>query len=57
MADPDVSVTRLDPDSGELTLGVAGEHVGRDRRAWTAWDEEGEGRPPPEVPLRDDLPG
>jgi uncharacterized cupin superfamily protein len=40
-----------------LALGGSGEHVGRDGRAWSAWDEEGEGRPPQEVPLPDDLPG
>jgi uncharacterized cupin superfamily protein len=39
-----------------LALGGAGEHVGRDGRAWTAWDEPGEGRPPQEVPLPEDLP-
>jgi uncharacterized cupin superfamily protein len=38
-----------------LALGGSGEHVGRDGRAWSAWDEEGEGRPPQEVPLPDDL--
>jgi uncharacterized cupin superfamily protein len=40
-----------------LALGGSGEHVGRDGRAWSDWDEEGEGRPPQEVPLPDDLPG
>jgi uncharacterized cupin superfamily protein len=40
-----------------LALGGAGEHVGRDGRAWESWDEGGEGRPPQEVPLPDDLPG
>jgi uncharacterized cupin superfamily protein len=40
-----------------LALGGAGEHVGRDGRAWSDWDEGGEGRPPQEVPLPDDLPG
>jgi len=39
-----------------LALGAAGEHVGRDGRAWESWDEGGPGRPPQEVPLPDDLP-
>ena len=39
-----------------LALGGAGEHVGRDGRAWESWDEGGPGRPPQEVPLPDDLP-
>lgn len=40
-----------------LALGAYGEHEGRDGRAWTDWEEGGEGRPPQEVPLPDDLPG
>jgi mannose-6-phosphate isomerase-like protein (cupin superfamily) len=47
------------PSSGRtvvLALGGAGEHESRDARAWTSWDEEGEGRSPQEVPLPDDLP-
>jgi uncharacterized cupin superfamily protein len=39
-----------------LALGGAGEHVGRDGRAWESWEEGGPGRPPQEVPLPDDLP-
>jgi uncharacterized cupin superfamily protein len=39
-----------------LALGGSEEHSGRDGRAWTAWDEGGEGRSPQEVPLPDDLP-
>jgi uncharacterized cupin superfamily protein len=39
-----------------VALGGAGEHVGRDGRAWESWDEGGPGRPPQEVPLPDDLP-
>jgi uncharacterized cupin superfamily protein len=39
-----------------LALGGSGEHVGRDGRAWTSWEEGGEGRPPQEVALPDDLP-
>jgi hypothetical protein len=39
-----------------LALGGAGEHEGRDARAWTSWDEEGEGRSPQEVPLPENLP-
>jgi uncharacterized cupin superfamily protein len=40
-----------------LALGAYGEHEGRDGRAWTSWDEGGEGRSPQEVPMPDDLPG
>jgi mannose-6-phosphate isomerase-like protein (cupin superfamily) len=39
-----------------IALGGSGEHVGRDGRAWAGWDEEGEGRPPQEIPMPDDLP-
>jgi uncharacterized cupin superfamily protein len=39
-----------------LALGGAGEHVGRDGRAWESWEEGGPGRPPPDVPLPTDLP-
>jgi len=39
-----------------LALGGSGDHAGRDGRAWEAWDEAGEGRPPQEVPLPPDLP-
>jgi quercetin dioxygenase-like cupin family protein len=39
-----------------LALGAAGEHVGRDGRAWESWDDEGEGRTPQDVPLPADLP-
>ena len=39
-----------------LALGGSGEHAGRDGRAWTDWDEPGEGRSPQEVPLPEDLP-
>jgi mannose-6-phosphate isomerase-like protein (cupin superfamily) len=39
-----------------LALGGAGEHQGRDGRAWESWQEGGEGRPPQEVPLPEDLP-
>jgi uncharacterized cupin superfamily protein len=39
-----------------LALGGSGEHIGRDGRAWTSWDESGEGRPRQEVALPDDLP-
>lgn len=34
-----------------IALGGAGEHQGRDGRAWEAWDEEGPGRAPQDVPL------
>lgn len=39
-----------------LALGGSGEHAGRDGRAWAAWDEEGGGRAPQDVPLPEDLP-
>jgi uncharacterized cupin superfamily protein len=39
-----------------LALGGAGEHVGRDGRAWESWEEAGAGRAPQEVPLPADLP-
>ena len=39
-----------------LALGGAGEHVGRDGHAWESWDEGGPGRPPPEIPLPENLP-
>jgi uncharacterized cupin superfamily protein len=39
-----------------LALGSAGQHIGRDGKAWESWDEEGDGRPPQEVPLPADLP-
>jgi uncharacterized cupin superfamily protein len=39
-----------------LALGADGEHQSRDGIAWASWDDEGEGRPPQEVPLPDDLP-
>ena len=39
-----------------LALGGAGEHEGRDGRAFASWDEPGRGRPPQDVPLPDDLP-
>jgi mannose-6-phosphate isomerase-like protein (cupin superfamily) len=40
-----------------LALGGEGEHQGRDGRAWEEWEEGGEGRPPAEVPLPQDLAG
>ncbi len=39
-----------------LALGGAEPHAGRDGEAFGAW-EETEGRPPPEVPLPDDVEG
>jgi mannose-6-phosphate isomerase-like protein (cupin superfamily) len=40
-----------------VALGAAGEHVGRDARAWESWDEDRDaGRTPQEVPLPADLP-
>jgi len=39
-----------------LALGGSGEHSGRDGRAWRSWEERGEGAPPQEVALPEDLP-
>lgn len=39
-----------------IALGGAKEHVGRDGAAYASWDEKGEGRPPQEVPLPEDVP-
>src|SRR5436190_2083231 len=39
-----------------LALGGSGEHAGRDGRAWESWEEDGDGRPPSEIPLPEDLP-
>jgi uncharacterized cupin superfamily protein len=38
-----------------LALGGSGEHVGRDGRAWSAWEDDGPGLSPQEVPLPEDL--
>jgi uncharacterized cupin superfamily protein len=50
---------QLTNPSGErvvvLCLGGSGAHRSRDALAWGSWDEEGEGRPPQEVPLPPDL--
>jgi uncharacterized cupin superfamily protein len=40
-----------------LALGSAGEPAGRDGLAWESFDDEGEGRPPQDVPLPENLPG
>jgi uncharacterized cupin superfamily protein len=37
-----------------LALGGATEHQGRDGIAWESWEDEGEGRPPADVPLPHD---
>jgi uncharacterized cupin superfamily protein len=51
-------LTNAGPDRARLlALGGYGEHEGRDGRAWASWEEGGEGRPPQEVPLPEDLPG
>jgi uncharacterized cupin superfamily protein len=47
---------RSDRDAVVLALGGAGEHESGDGRAFAAWDEGGEGRPPQEVPYPEDLP-
>jgi mannose-6-phosphate isomerase-like protein (cupin superfamily) len=39
-----------------LAAGGATEHEGRDGRAWASWDEEGEGRPPQDVPMPENVP-
>jgi mannose-6-phosphate isomerase-like protein (cupin superfamily) len=39
-----------------LALGAAGEHEGRDGRAWESWQDRGPGAPPQEVPAPADLP-
>jgi uncharacterized cupin superfamily protein len=39
-----------------MALGGSGEHAGRDGQAWVAWEDDGPGRPPQEIPLPDDLP-
>ena len=38
-----------------LAIGGATEHEGRDGRAYASWDEEGDGRPPADVPLPEDV--
>jgi uncharacterized cupin superfamily protein len=37
-----------------LAIGGAQPHEGRDGRAYHSWDEQGEGHPPPEVPMPDE---
>ncbi len=54
------SVRRQLVNAGEerlvlLALGGAGEHVGRDGRAWAGWGDEGPGGAPQDVPLPEDL--
>jgi uncharacterized cupin superfamily protein len=39
-----------------LAVGGSSGHEGRDGRAYESWEETGEGRPPQEVPLPDDVP-
>jgi uncharacterized cupin superfamily protein len=39
-----------------LALGGSGEHDGRDGRAWSSWDEPGDGRSPQDMALPEDLP-
>ena len=39
-----------------LAVGASAGHEGRDGRAYTSWEETGEGRPPQAVPLPEDLP-
>ena len=39
-----------------LAIGGDGEHRGRDGHSWADWEEAGDGRPPQEVPLPEDLP-
>ncbi len=55
---PDVR-RQLSNRSGEplavLAIGGASEHTGRDGLAYESWDETGEGRPPADVPLPENL--
>ena len=39
-----------------LAVGGSSGHEGRDGRAYESWEETGEGRPPQEVPLPEDVP-
>jgi uncharacterized cupin superfamily protein len=39
-----------------LALGGSGEHVGRDGHAWAAWEQDGPGSSPQEIPPPGDLP-
>jgi mannose-6-phosphate isomerase-like protein (cupin superfamily) len=39
-----------------FAIGGANEHEGRDGRAYTSWDEQGEGNPPQEVPFPENVP-
>jgi uncharacterized cupin superfamily protein len=39
-----------------LAVGGSHGHEGRDGRAYGSWEESGEGRPPAEVPLPEDMP-
>jgi mannose-6-phosphate isomerase-like protein (cupin superfamily) len=39
-----------------IAAGGAKEHFGRDGRAYRSWDETGDGHPPAEVPLAEDVP-
>jgi mannose-6-phosphate isomerase-like protein (cupin superfamily) len=48
-------VNRGPEDLHLLAIGGAGEHEGRDGKAWTAWDAT-ESASPQEMPLPDDLP-
>lgn len=38
-----------------IAIGGAGKHESRDALAWEAWDQEGPGQSPSEVPLPEDL--
>ncbi|HEY7967347.1 MAG TPA: cupin domain-containing protein [Solirubrobacteraceae bacterium] len=37
-----------------IALGGSGEHVGRDGRAWTSWEDSGPGASPQDVPIPPD---
>lgn len=39
-----------------IAVGAVGRHERRDAVAWNSWEETGEGLPPQDVPLPDDLP-
>jgi quercetin dioxygenase-like cupin family protein len=54
---PDVRRQLVNRGTGRLqllALGGHGEHQGRDGRAYHAWDEEGDGHQPADVPFPDD---
>ena len=56
---PDVrrQLVNRNPDTlAILAVGGSSGHEGRDGRAYESWEETGDGRPPQEVPLPQDVP-